>query len=1170
MTRRILLVENDPGAALDIAHRLKDLNFEVLGGATSAEEVIAQALEESPDLILMNVTLSSEMDGIEAATRIHSQQNTPIIYMTMHDLNHHKTRLITSALYGYLRYPFDDETLYLVIEMALRQHGLEKQWQESEDRYQMVVREAADGILIADPQGKLQVVNEAICKSLGYTREELLGMNYRLLFLEEDLIKHPLRLDKILKGKETIKSERGIRKKNGALIQVEMHSKALSDGHFQSIVRDITDRKLTEKRIKESEMHYRQLFETTPIGIAICDMNGIILDCNSALASMLGYEHTDELRFYNDRELTASENREIESKKILEQVLTRGYTDEYEKEYLRKDGSFIPVSVRYWIRQDNAGQNVGTWIMCRDISAQKMAQTALRESEFRLKKAQEVSHTGCWELDLRTKSMWASSEAFRIYGLKMPPDQVLPLTEVQSTVIHTDRLKMDQALKDLISYQTPYNVDFYIHRADNGEQRAIHSIAELINDEQGRAIKVTGIIQDITEAKRAAEALSESEGRYRSLFTEMLDGFALHQIICDDLGNPVNYRYLEVNPAFERLIGMQSHNVIGKTVLDILPHTEMKWIERYGRVALSGIPAHFEDSHEELGKYFEVTAFSPKIGQFAVIAVDISERIGLMQTLEKERSSLAKRVEERTADLSIANMQLAKAARMKDEFLASMSHELRTPLTGILGMSEALQHQVYGEVNERQVKALNNIEESGIHLLALINDILDLSKIEAGKIEIEIRPLSLDTICQASLRLVKQNAQKKQLKIHTVLDSQIGSILGDEKRIKQILINLLSNAVKFTPDGGMIGVETRGDRRTGLIFITVWDTGIGIKKEDMSRLFMPFVQLDSSLSRQFNGTGLGLSLVFRLVELHGGSISVESEPEQGSRFTVSLPWNEAQSLPEQDVLPQSISSLPAVRRALVVEDTPADIEVLSRYLKEMQVDDIIVCTHGAVVLEKALELQPDLILLDVMLPDQNGFDLLKELKNNEKIRSIPVVMISVLDEERKGLSLGADAYLVKPVSSAQIQQTVNYLFTQRKLHKALLANVCNHCPVVLVAEDNPINLTTISDYLQIKGFEVHHASNGAEVIEKALELHPDAILMDIQMPVVDGLEATRRIRSDRRIAATPIVALTALAMSGDRERCFEAGVNEYLSKPIHLDQLYQILLTLLQHRLLPS
>jgi PAS domain S-box-containing protein len=410
------------------------------------------------------------------------------------------------------------------------------------------------------------------------------------------------------------------------------------------------------------------------------------------------------------------------------------------------------------------------------------------------------------------------------------------------------------------------------------------------------------------------------------------------------------------------------------------------------------------------------------------------ENARLFERLEEERSLLAQRVQERTAELSRANAELAKAARLKDEFLAGMSHELRTPLNSILGFAEILQNGVFGPLNERQLKFANNIEESGVHLLAVINDILDLSKVEAGKMELEIGPLSVEAVCEASLRMVKQLALKKQLQVAETIIDQVAEIQADERRVKQMLVNLLSNAVKFTPEGGQIGLEVRGDEAERVVHFTVWDTGIGIVPEDLKRLFQPFVQLDSRLARQYSGTGLGLSLVFRMAELHGGSVSVESQVNQGSRFTFSLPW------------PKPVSGV-----------------------------------------SSAAESSPEISLTGLAV-SQNG----------------------------------------QPYR-------------------------------ILLADDNEDNIGLFQDYLEAIGFQVLVVRNGKEAIERTQEEQPDLILMDIQMPVMDGLEATRCLRSDAALASIPIITVTSLAMPGDRERCLEAGANDYLSKPIHLEKLVKMI-----------
>lgn len=267
---------------------------------------------------------------------------------------------------------------------------------------------------------------------------------------------------------------------------------------------------------------------------------------------------------------------------------------------------------------------------------------------------------------------------------------------------------------------------------------------------------------------------------------------------------------------------------------------------------------------------------------------EITEREKAEEALQRAHDKLEIRVKERTTELRLSNAQLAKALRLKNEFLAMMSHEFRTPLNTVLGLSEALRLNVYGELNEKQQNTLKTIEKSGWHLFEMINNILELIEISTDGLPLQYNILDVELVCRASIKLIKQAASKKHLNVSLAFRNTI-TIHADECRLKQILVNLLNNAVKFTPEGGKIGLEVEADSEQQFISFCVWDTGIGIAKDDMARLFQPFTQLDSSLARQYEGTGLGLSLVYYLVNMHGGNISVKSEVGKGSRFTVSLP-----------------------------------------------------------------------------------------------------------------------------------------------------------------------------------------------------------------------------------------------------------------------------------------
>lgn len=397
---------------------------------------------------------------------------------------------------------------------------------------------------------------------------------------------------------------------------------------------------------------------------------------------------------------------------------------------------------------------------------------------------------------------------------------------------------------------------------------------------------------------------------------------------------------------------------------------------------------------------------------------------------------LEQRVADRTAELVLANSELSRVMRSKDDFLSAMSHELRTPLNAILGLSESLAEGVYGDMNVKQVKSINTIAESGHHLLALINDLLDIAKIGAGKMELELTNTHVEDVCQASLRLVLELAQKKNLKLALSMDNKSVMLTADERRLKQILVNLLSNAIKFTPEGGSVTLATTCDVESESLMFSVRDTGIGIAAEDLSRLFSPFTQLDSKLSRQYAGTGLGLTLVLRLVEMHGGSVTVESEIGKGSCFTIRIP-----------------------------------------------------CKG-----------------LDTLIPhNPSGTTTLSEITSIQELPS--------------------------------------------------------NTPLILVADDNEINLMTVTDYLRANKLRVIQARDGLEAVKMVREHAPSLVLMDIQMPVMDGLDAIANLRADDKHAAMPIIALTSRAMVGDRERCIAVGANDYLSKPVNMKQLVKTILT---------
>lgn len=539
--------------------------------------------------------------------------------------------------------------------------------------------------------------------------------------------------------------------------------------------------------------------------------------------------------------------------------------------------------------------------------------------------------------------------------------------------------------------------------------------------------------------------------------------------------------------------------------------------------------------------------------------MELARRLQAEQTLQEERALLALRVEERTAELSLANAELAKAAQLKDTFLASMSHELRTPLSAILNIAETLREQTYGSLSTEQNKALQTIEESGEHLLQLINDILDLSKIGADKLDLVMDEVEVEVVCRASLQYIQEAAAKKRLVVSSTIDPQVRTLRADARRLKQILLNLLNNAVKFTPYGGIIGLAVIGDREKNQVHFIVRDSGIGIPAEKIGQLFQPFIQLDNSLARHYEGTGLGLALVYKLVELHGGGIFLETEVGQGSSFTVTLRWEGNLNL-----VPSGITNSPSDAPSLASFGSAITdpIYVARRICNELGIETDG-CWFELEALEKIISTRYDLFILDIRLLAKDR-EILIKIKNNPLTMNTPLILISQSRRmiDRPTLPFGINL-LECPFTAEdmrKILRNVSPLGTASLIRRALIFIERNEIdpllhPMILLAENNPTSKRILSDFLSSIGYRLSFSSNGIETIERAREVNPDLILINIHMPELDGTAVIYRIRHDVQIRKIPIIAITTLSTTGDRERCLDAGADEYFTKPLNIKDL---------------
>jgi signal transduction histidine kinase/DNA-binding response OmpR family regulator len=496
-------------------------------------------------------------------------------------------------------------------------------------------------------------------------------------------------------------------------------------------------------------------------------------------------------------------------------------------------------------------------------------------------------------------------------------------------------------------------------------------------------------------------------------------------------------------------------------------------------------------------------------------------------------------LEESNQKLAAVNEELKELDRMKSDLLANVSHELRTPLTAIKGYTDYILERKLGTITDKQEKGLVVVQRNLERLGKSINALLDFSRMDVGRIVLDVRPFPLAPLVDQIHTTVRSELEKRRLAFQSRIDPTLPSVVADREKLAAVLENLVINAIKFTPEGGQIVVSAAPAIADGkpCATIAVADTGIGIPPDQLARIFNRFHQVDSSSTRRFGGVGLGLAIVKSIVEAHDSTIEVESEEGKGTVFRFRLPLLDRAAAPSAT----PPADRPEEGLILVVDDDPSVVRSVRSYLEDegLAVLSASTAAEGASL---AVDRHPDVILLDLLLPDQSGFELLQTLKRDPATTRIPVLLISIMNDSVKGLTMGAADYLVKPVARADVVSAVRRLLDVQGARE----------PMVLVVDDDHDTAELIRDTLRNEGWRAQVAHHGRQALELIARKRPDLVILDIMMPEMSGFEVLEALARDKTTAAIPVLVLTARGNESDARRGLALGAKRYMSKPFDL------------------
>jgi PAS domain S-box-containing protein len=986
---------------------------------------------------------------------------------------------------------------------------LQSELKESQEYNPGLIESNIDALMTTDPLGIISDVNRRMCEMTGYLRGQLIGSPFKNFFSDPQRAEDGIR--KVLADDRVTNYELVMRSRSGTETAVSYNATTFrgTDGRLKGVfaaAREITHRKGLEVDLLQAQNYTRGLIEASVDALLTVDPNGVITDVNEQTAKLTGY---------NRKQLIGSPFVDLftepeRASAGVRQTFDNGVVTNYELVLRARSGRKLPVSFNAAVFRDAGGAVAGILAAARDITQQKQIEQTMREQQTYTRSLIESNIDALMTTDTLGIITDVNRQMCAVTGR---PRQELIGTPFKN--YFTDPHRAEDGIRTVLAEDRVTDYELTI-RAKNGKETVVSYNATTFRGADGHLRGVLAAARDITAQKQLEEQIRRQNRELTeatAFLNNVLESSTEYSIIAKDLNGNIlawnegarrNYGYTP-----EEMVSKQNSRVL-HTPEDVASGRVQELLETALRTGKA--EGTFERVRKDGERFTASVAVTLRRGAngspigFVLISKDITEQKQLEEQLRRKNEELEEQ-----------NRRVQEANRLKSEFLANMSHELRTPLNAIIGFSEMMYDSKAGPVTNAQHEYLGDILASGRHLLQLINDILDLAKVEAGRMDFYPEPVDLAQIVAEVRDILRSLAVDKGIEIATEVDPSLTSVVIDPAKLKQVLYNYLSNALKFTADRGRVTVRmTPADFDE--FMLEVEDTGIGISSEDQGRLFVEFQQLDASSAKKYQGTGLGLALTKRIVEAQGGELGMRSVPGVGSTFWARLKRRHSGRTP----LLEPAAKVPVVNgdlpRVLVIEDNASDRNWLAETLSEGGYDPVC-AANGGEALRHLATARFDAITLDILLPDTTAPQLMRAIRDDGLNANTPVIAVTIT-ERRPIQAFSVHDWLVKPVKRDRLLKS---------LHNASPGHVAIESSV-LVVDDDPASLKLAARALEANGYRALCADNGADGLRAVETECPIAIVLDLIMDEMDGFEFLRRLRlgSGRNI---PVIVWSGKALT---------------------------------------